>query len=214
MFHSSKAIGNMLYHYLIPMCLAGTFAIIMTKEAVKKMTSTRTDMDEKVKHVDKIVYPSITVCKRYTYDNRGTTERMILKDTISLPQKKEAVREATWNRSQLFHFMNHPGMLNLTFPCTSQNGEDPVKPCLFASQDKPFNCESRKSQCLTRLYGNFTATRGDVKWGYCSENCNNVEPNPNSVYNLAKKDEVFTQEMFDFRTFEVGLCHTYNPPMI
>ena len=50
-------------------------------------------------------------------------------------------------------------------------------------------------------------------WGYCSERCHGEQATPKSEYNLAKKDlQIWESAFYDLRTWESGLCHTYNPP--
>ena len=71
--------------------------------------------------------------------------------------------------------------------------------------------------CYTRLTENQTTyTENDVQefWGYCPEKCNGEKANPESEYNLAKTNfaQLWESEFYDLRTWESGLCHTYNPP--
>ena len=51
-------------------------------------------------------------------------------------------------------------------------------------------------------------------FGYCNESCKGEIPVPTSQYNLARKDrkDLWNSDFYDLRSFENGLCHTYNPP--
>ena len=150
------------------------------------------------------------------YSNTYKTEELIKNATVSLKTKKKAVIENTWNRSQLITFLNHPKMLNTTFPCTSRNGIDPGKPCVFTNSSKymsNFNsCKKWFAKvCYTNIIDN-SSVEEEPLWGYCREDCNDVNPEPGSKYNLARNEELFSANIFNFQTFESGMCHTYDPP--
>ena len=126
-------------------------------------------------------------------------------------------------------------MLRLTFPCTTNGGNDPGKPCMFPYKDYynydddsydyveeylQYACvkmQTTSPACYTRLTANQTIYKeNDVQefWGYCPENCNGEKANPESKYNLANNEfaQLWESEFYDLRTWESGLCHTYNPP--
>ena len=89
----------------------------------------KTDFNEATVDGEDILYPSISVCKKYTFDKQ-TTEQLINDKTISLEVKKNVAMNKTWSRDRLFYFMSHPTMMNLSFPCTTNDdGTDPGKPC-------------------------------------------------------------------------------------
>ena len=51
-------------------------------------------------------------------------------------------------------------------------------------------------------------------WGYCDSQCKREVPEPGSKYNLAGPgfDHLWNSDFYDLRSYEAGLCHTYNPP--
>ena len=73
--------------------------------------------------------------------------------------------------------------------------------------------------CFTKVgTGNMIGMKGNKNFiddfGYCNESCNGEILGPTSQYNLARKDkkELWNSDFYDLRSFENGLCHTYNPP--
>ena len=108
-------------------------------------------------------YPSISVCKRYIYDNTYKTEELLKNASVKLWMKKKAVMENTWNRDELMFFLNHPQMLNLTFPCTSRNGIDPGKPCVFMNSSNYMSNFNSCDKWFARVcYTNIISNREDV----------------------------------------------------
>ena len=79
---------------------------------------------------DEVQYPSISVCPKYM-SKHGTIANQIFSNK-SLTEKKMHVLNSVWNMTEVFHFVNHPGMLGLRYPCVTKNdGGDPGKPCSF-----------------------------------------------------------------------------------
>ena len=83
-----------------------------------------------------IQYPSISVCTRYTSKiackRREDCTAPVLYSNKSLNENKKIISESIWNKSEVFYFVNHPGMLGMRFPCVTMNdGDDPGKPCKF-----------------------------------------------------------------------------------
>ena len=75
-----------------------------------------------------ILYPSVTVCKEYLFDDYNEEDVLNLEGDPLL----EFLHDHTWDRDELFYFMTHHEMLNQSFPCTSkEGGTDPGKPCSF-----------------------------------------------------------------------------------
>ena len=97
----------------------------------QNLLDNKTGTDEKIIDGEKILYPSITVCKKYTFDYPEIGD-LILNKTASLEEKKKEALKNVWSREKLFYFVSHPTMMNLTFPCTTtDDGTDPGKPCAF-----------------------------------------------------------------------------------
>ena len=89
-------------------------------------------MNEKFTDVEELLYPSISICKKYTFADKRTMWRLINDTGLSLMEKKEMALRDIWDRMKVFHFVTHPGMLNMTFPCiTTNDGTDPGRLCSF-----------------------------------------------------------------------------------
>ena len=105
-----------------------------------------------------ILFPSVTVCKRYV---TGFYENDVDKNvTLDIQQKINHFRKNIWRKKEVFYFFSHSNMFNLTFPCTTKEsiGNAPGKPCSFPSLDyKNKNMESECSgwgNCVTRWFTN------------------------------------------------------------
>ena len=76
-----------------------------------------------------ILYPSISICTKYMFKNGDIAQ---IYSNTSLTVKKSLILDNIWNKTEVFHFVNHPDMLGMRFPCTTINdGDDPGKPCSF-----------------------------------------------------------------------------------
>ena len=156
-----------------------------------------------------ILYPSITICKKYSIEdveifsnlNNKSNDEDISELAISAMKNHLPTLD-----EQLF-FFTQPGVMNLTFPCTTTlGGPTPGRPCAFPvtyfhwwsdnNNNDSFNgCLSTydmgtsKPGCFTRVYENNTvdANKGnDDSWGYCPLDCKGEQPTPESPYNLGK----------------------------
>ena len=151
----------------------------------------------------------------------------IMDHNVSVLDTKFALLENVWRREKLFYFVNHPRMMNLTFPCTTlEGGTYPGKPCAFPFAWGPASefISCNKEQMLTPVPACYTRTvenntiyyknQDQDSWGYCSGICKGESPDPESKYNLAGRgfDQVWKSDFYDLRSYEAGLCHTYNPP--
>ena len=67
--------------------------------------------------MDNFLYPSVTVCKKYTFNNY--IDHIFADGSLTLQDIIERVGEESLDIEELFYFFSHPGMLNLTFPCTT-----------------------------------------------------------------------------------------------
>ena len=107
----------------------GLFSFLFSQSIQKYIrgeTSYRSDYVD----IEKIQYPSISVCKKYTFEGTITSKNLFT--NISLADKKKIALDNIWNKSEVFHFVNHPGMFRMTYPClTTNDGTDPGKPCYF-----------------------------------------------------------------------------------
>ena len=99
-----------------------------------------------------ILFPSVTVCKKYF---NGLEEEEIRNMSLSMEDKLARLHGQVWNRSEVFHFVSHPDMFNLSFPCTTLASTDttPGKPCTFPFISPLWGVENTgcdKGYCITR----------------------------------------------------------------
>ena len=65
-------------------------------------------------------------------DSKNGSLASFIFSNATLTEKKKKIFESIWNKSEVFYFVNHPGMFDMRFPCVTINdGEDPGKPCIF-----------------------------------------------------------------------------------
>ena len=100
----------------------------------------------------KILFPSVTVCKKYF---NGLEEEEIRNMSLSMEDKLARLHVQVWNRSEVFHFVSHPDMFNLSFPRTTLASTDttPGKPCTFPFISPLWGVENTrcdKGYCITR----------------------------------------------------------------
>ena len=119
----------------------------------------------------------------------------------------EMVLNNSWNLDDQFFFFTHPGILNLTFPCTTTlGGTSPGKPCVFPIierddyDDKCMYYNSAQLSCFTNIGENNEYKGDSFDWGYCPKNCNGEVPGPTSHWNLAKSSysNIWISFFYDF----------------
>ena len=151
----------------------------------------------------------------------------------------ELVNHYFWSIEKEMFFFTQPGVMNLTYPCTTTlGGTSPGRPCFFPItaigmlpgggyfNDTYAGCisykfgtfESSLPSCYTKVNENNTVdlTKGDDPWGYCPITCKGELPSPSSPYNLAKSNfkTLWKSALYDLNIWsENGLCHTYDPPL-
>ena len=91
-----------------------------------------------------ILFPSVTVCKRYV---SGFYDNDLKNVTLDIQQKINQFRKTVWRKKDVFYFFSHTNMFNLTFPCTTKDGigNTPGKACSFPSLD--FKNKNRLNGC-------------------------------------------------------------------
>ena len=77
-----------------------------------------------------ILFPSITVCKKYSV---VLYESDIRNMSMKIEKKIWNLYKNTWKKDEVFYFFSHPTMFNLSFPCTTMKGTGTSsgKPCSF-----------------------------------------------------------------------------------
>ena len=128
------------------------------------------------------------------------------------------LHQNTWSRHKLFYFMTHAKMSDRSFPCTTlEGGTDPGKPCSFpyVYYENQTSSECDLDYCFTRTHQNLSVYyEGESDfWSYCSPRCRGERPSPESEYNMAASDHLWSSVLLDLRTYEPGFCHTYDPPL-
>ena len=214
--------SHLFFNILIFCVLLGLF-IWQCSLSISKFMRNKTSFYNTIKSKDTILYPSVTVCKKYTYEKN--LDYLFHDGTLRLSEIKEEVIKNSLDVEKVFYFFTHPGMLGLTFPCTTNlDGTDPGKPCAFPAKYNNstfYGClqiTTSSPICFTRVTKNHTAYFEDgVKefWSYCSDDCTDGQiAHPGSNFNLARREnmDIWSSQFFDLRTWESGLCHTYDPP--
>ena len=79
-----------------------------------------------------ILFPSVTVCKSYT---TGFSDYDVKNVSLDIQQKINHIRKNIWTKKEVFYFFSHSNMFNLTFPCTTKDGNTPGKACSFPAFD-------------------------------------------------------------------------------
>ena len=174
-----------------------------------------------------IQYPSISICKKYAVEGPSS----LYDESFDINKVVESYRNKTQSLNEQIYFFTHPGIMNLTFPCTTiLGGTTPGRPCVFPVtylfgpmepyfSNKCFDgymLNTPQSGCFTKVGNNNSVDhweRTDNFWGYCPKECNGELPVPSSPYNLAKSKyaNLWSSHFFDLNAWENGLCHTYDP---
>ena len=195
------------------------FCVILFQSGIK-YSKRNTSFQKTTVNKEKLLYPSVSICKKYTFDNYIDEE--LLNSTFTLSEKQELIRNNSWLRSRAIFFLGHAGMLGLSYPClTTVGGTDSAKLCSFPSPHyftSPCDRDqTNKKICYTRMLHNgsrYVSERGEWKWGYCPKGCHGEKANWSSPYNLAGREEMWEGGLFDLRSWDVGICHTYHPPQL
>ena len=82
------------------------------------------------------MYPSISICKKYAITNHLNVLKNVkemAKDDSDVPYiVRSNVSNSIQSLDEQLYFFTHPGVKNLTFPCTTTLGAtSPGKPCIF-----------------------------------------------------------------------------------
>ena len=142
-----------------------------------------------------VQFPSVSFCKRITFDNIPAVISQIKKINISEVAAKSWFFEHTWDRKRVTHFLSHSIIgKRKPFPCLTIGGEKPGIPCAFpfvfkssnGTREEQLVCtdvDDVKQWCATRTTENDTYI--SLNWGYCSDDCQGEVPTSDSKFNLA-----------------------------
>ena len=81
-------------------------------KSVTKWFNSRTDYHTTRVDVEKIQFPSISVCTKFTLKGKEVTPKLV--GNTSLNEKKKIALDNMWKKNEVFQFVNHPGMLGMT----------------------------------------------------------------------------------------------------
>ena len=175
--------------------------------------------------MESILYPSVTVCYKYSFENDLFNE--ILNTTEPDDQDvsefiHETIKSHLWSLEDEIYFFTQPGVMNLTFPCTTTlGGLTPGRPCkfpvtyiywsgsgnaTFTGCIRPSAMGTSKPGCFTRVYGNNTVDSNmatDDSWGYCPATCKGESTTPSSPYNIAKSryKSLWKSDLYDLSLY-------------
>ena len=215
----TKRMNHKTILHLGTICLVISF-LTLTYLSVLKFMKRDTSYHISYKDQKNIMYPSVSVCKKYAFD-----KEYLKFENKSIQEIIDMVLKYSWSIDDQFYFFTHPGVMNLTFPCTTTlGGISPGKPCVFpfisALSDEIYDTcqtealETTRPACLTKVGEHNEYYQFEENWGYCPENCKGEAPGPTSPWNLAKSkySDIWTSFFYDLSSWENGLCHTYDPP--
>ena len=136
------------------------------------------------------MYPSVSICKRYAFDNDKDIKSLRFENT-STEDIANVIQKNSWNIDEQLYFFTHPGTFNLTFPCTTAlGGRSPGKPCVFPVYYNNwigfegvilYTCQTEGLQlalpgCITKVGEENEYEILEENWGYCSKHCNGEVP--------------------------------------
>ena len=173
------------------------------------------------------MFPFITVCKIYTFDELPGVLKQIKEDNFKEEEVRLWFKKHTWNRTRVVSFLSHR---NISENGIEVSGPKAGHPCVFpfyypdcSLVDKPPECKSNAKikrtlynnfadnedtlWCSTRNYWNNSYIMGEYKC--CSRNCNTEGDSPN----LASSDfeNYWEDGLYSLDMYGSGHCHTYNP---
>ena len=64
--------------------------------------------------VEKVQYPSVTVCKRQVFDEK--IDYIVLDDTTQIEDIEVAIKEDVTKKTDIFYFVSHPSMTESKHP--------------------------------------------------------------------------------------------------
>ena len=108
---------------VLTILLASCFAA-MILISVQKQWSGETWVKNEVIEVEKVLYPSVSVCRKYPFNTDLSPALTDLSGNFSTVAKLSLAMDNVWQKEKLFYFVNHPGTTNDTFPCAVFGGSD------------------------------------------------------------------------------------------
>ena len=127
--------------YLVKISLFLVFLYLCHKSVIKYQTG-RKSTETRMRDIDKVLYPSVSVCVDYGFKHVIDNQ---VSGNFSVNQTESLIRKYVWVRNETFYFVNHPTIESEGYPCiTTQQSVDPRRPCTF-----PFNYLYESKKTLT-----------------------------------------------------------------
>ena len=150
-----------VFNFLVMMILFLLFSW-QTYYAVVKYLTYDTRMSSSNIDAGSILYPSITVCKKYS---DGLSQQDIKNKSYTIKNKIDILHRNFWRKDKLFYFFSHSKMFNTTFPCNTLDGAtEQGKACSFPfirsngikyTECSPISEGSASKFCFTRYINYF-----------------------------------------------------------
>ena len=81
--------------------------------------------------MDLLTYPSISICKKYSISGDQKWNKQAV-DDINMTEVVGDLYWGVYPHNDQFYFFTHPGVKNMSFPCTTlMGGTTPGTPCVF-----------------------------------------------------------------------------------
>ena len=107
-----------------------TIFIVSAKHSFMKYNRDEKSVYITFSEVEKVQYPSVTVCKKRAFDMK--IDNLVHDDKTPIEDIEVAVKETVTKKKDIFYFVSQPNMTNSKHPCmTTKNSLDPGKPCFF-----------------------------------------------------------------------------------
>ncbi|XP_023331127.1 uncharacterized protein LOC111703419 [Eurytemora carolleeae] len=137
--------------------LAGMIGLFLWQASVsvEKYQSKLTSLQERLSDNGKLMYPSITFCTKYIWqDFPGVMEIINNNKSINYQAVKNYAIKSHWSRDKVFSFFSHNNVDNMTYPCNTVGGSMTGRPCSFpfiyqSIVDQSWENESMSSEANT-----------------------------------------------------------------
>ena len=92
-------------NYNITVLLVNLIAAFVTivGYSTSKYLTYKTSFQRTTVHEEMVLYPSISFCKKWTYDHY--IDEQILNENISFPEIRDEIKSEVWSRSKVVHFL-------------------------------------------------------------------------------------------------------------
>ena len=104
-YRNSSSTPSTLLHELQHHNIANLIAAFVTivGYSTSKYLTYKTSFQRTTLHEEMVLYPSISFCKKWTYDHY--IDEQILNENISFTEIRDQIKSEVWSRSQVVHFL-------------------------------------------------------------------------------------------------------------